>query len=118
MEIEKILHMAHPVMPLITISQLDHAIPVGLIVNEIISNSLKHAFIDTNIGTIGIFLRNGKNSVRLRLADDGIGIAEDFKWEESNTLGIQLIQTLVEQIKGDIRVERDKGTSVEIVFPL
>ena len=97
---------------------LDVAIPCGLIVNEIVSNSLKHGFTDQQNGIIAIFLQNSNNKVKLKLTDDGIGIPDDVLWNESNTLGIQLIQTLVEQIKGDIKVDGSNGTSIEIDFPL
>ena len=97
---------------------LDIAIPCGLIVNEIVSNSLKHAFRESSNGIIAVFLKKLKNRVRLRISDDGIGIRENIFGEESNSLGIQLIQTLIEQIKGEIVIDGKDGTSIEITFPL
>ena len=70
---------------------LDQAIPCGLMVNEIISNSLKHAFPKNGSGIIAINLNCKKNKVKLRLTDDGIGIPQSILKGETNTLGIQLI---------------------------
>lgn len=96
---------------------LDIAIPCGLIVNELISNSLKHAFVGRKQGIIGITLKNNQDKVKLRLSDDGIGIESKIFNKEIGSLGIQLVQTLSEQIKGVISVDNSLGTSVEICFP-
>lgn len=96
---------------------LDIAIPCGLIVNELISNSLKHAFVGRKRGIIAIALKNNQDNVRLRLSDDGIGIETKIFNKEIGSLGIQLVQTLSEQIKGVISVDNSLGTSVEICFP-
>lgn len=96
---------------------LDIAIPCGLIVNELISNSLKHAFVGRKQGIIAITLKNNQDKVRLRLSDDGVGIKSKIFDEEIGSLGIQLVQTLSEQIKGVISVDNSLGTSVEICFP-
>lgn len=97
---------------------LDLAIPCGLIVNEIVSNSLKHAFDEQDRGVIAIALKNGKENVKLRLADDGIGIPPYVIQGKSDTLGFQLIETLVEQIRGGLEIDNSTGTTISISFPL
>lgn len=97
---------------------LDLAIPCGLIVNEIVSNSLKHAFQGRPSGIIAVRLRNNNNSIKLRLTDDGIGIPENTFDKDTGSLGIQLIQTLTEQIRGELSVDGSNGTTIEIKFPL
>jgi len=97
---------------------LDQAIPCGLMVNEIISNSLKHAFPKSSSGIIAISLSRKGKRVRLRLADDGIGIPEKILKGETNTLGIQLIETLVEQIRGELNINIEMGSSFELEFDL
>ncbi len=98
--------------------ELDIAIPCGLIVNEIVSNSLKHAFVERKNGIIAVFLKNSNNKVKLRLTDDGVGMDEKIFDGETNSLGVQLIQTLAEQIKGEVSVDGSNGTTIEITFPL
>jgi PAS domain S-box-containing protein len=97
---------------------LDQAIPCGLMVNEIISNSLKHAFPAHGRGIIAINLRCRKNRVKLRLSDDGIGIPANILRGETNTLGMQLIETLVEQIRGELKIDTEMGSSFELEFDL
>jgi two-component sensor histidine kinase len=97
---------------------LDTAIPCGLIVNEIVSNSLKHGFEESESGIIAVFLKTKKDKVKLRLSDDGKGMPENTFGKETNSLGIQLIQTLVEQIRGELTVDGSNGTTIEITFPL
>ncbi|HAW51448.1 MAG TPA: hypothetical protein DCX54_03825 [Flavobacteriales bacterium] len=97
---------------------LDQAIPCGLMVNEIISNSLKHAFPENGNGIIAITLRKRKNRVKLVLSDDGIGIPANILKGETNTLGMQLIETLVEQIKGELKINTDTGSSFALEFEL
>jgi len=98
------------------ILHLDQAVPCGLIVNEIISNSLKHAFIPNESGIIAVYLEKKGNKIKLKLIDNGIGLPESVLKGESDTLGIQLIQTLTEQLRGDISFKVDEGTSVDLVF--
>jgi len=97
---------------------LDLAIPCGLIVNEIVSNSLKHAFKEGENGIIAVFLRLKDNKVKLRLTDDGMGMAENIFGKETNSLGVQLIQTLVEQIRGELTVDGRNGTTIDVTFPI
>jgi len=87
-------------------------------VNEIISNSLKHAFPDGTSGIIAISLSCDGNKVKLKLSDDGMGIPKKVLEGETNTLGIQLIETLVEQIHGALRIDTEIGSSFNLEFEL
>ena len=97
---------------------INTAIPCGLIVNEIIANSLKHAFPDNRRGKVMIALAStGDGMVRLTVADDGIGIPESKNLDDTATLGLQLITMLVDQLGGTLSVHRKDPTEFEIHFP-
>lgn len=95
---------------------LDASIPCGLIINEIISNSLKYAFPDNRDGIIFVNLRVVKNKVSIEVGDNGIGIPDSVDVKNTQTLGLQLVDTLVEQINGTIKLTRNKGTIFSIEF--
>jgi len=108
---------------------MDIAIPLGIIVNELVSNSLKHAFIGRDSGEIQIKLSRGvkgeiknegskSNNFILTVSDDGIGLPESFDVEYLDTLGFQLITTLIEQLDGELELKRDNGTTFIIRFTL
>lgn len=101
----------------VTTMHIDTLIPLGLIFNEVISNSLQHAFEERENGEISIVLERIENErIRLRLADNGIGMTNDSKWENPETLGLDLIKTLVDQIDGTIEKVTDHGTAFIIEF--
>lgn len=81
---------------------LDQAIPCGLILNELISNSLKHAFSDGSAGRIHITLNAQGQRVEIGIADDGPGLPEGFDQDRDSNLGLQLVHTLIEQLDGHI----------------
>jgi len=81
---------------------LDQAIPCGLILNELISNSLKHAFPDGAAGTIRIGLKTVGEQVEITIADDGPGLPSGFDLERDSNLGLQLVETLMGQLDGTI----------------
>jgi two-component sensor histidine kinase len=95
---------------------LDASIPCGLIINEIISNSLKYAFPDNRDGIIFVTLRVDKNKVKIEVGDNGIGIPENVDIKNTQTLGLQLVDTLVEQLSGTLKLNRSKGTIFSIEF--
>ena len=90
---------------------IDKMIPMGLILNEVISNSFKHAFKKMG-GVITVTLVKNK----LRISDDGSGISNDFAKTDSSSFGIQLIYLLSEQIDADAEIENVKGTVVSLSF--
>lgn len=98
---------------------IDAAIPCGLITNELISNALKHAFPDGRRGTITVeFTQRPGDHAILRVEDDGVGVPADFSFEDSDTLGIQLVYMLAGQLGGSVSVERSPLTSFVLDFPL
>ncbi len=96
---------------------IDRAVPVGLILNELISNSLKHAFPDGRGGRILVnFEGESGGRITIDYSDDGIGIPQDIDFRDTKSLGMELVTTLVEQIEGSIELSRDDGTRFVIGF--
>jgi two-component sensor histidine kinase len=98
---------------------IDKAIPCGLIINELISNSLKHAFNQSSKGVIRIDLtQQGANRLVLIISDDGCGLPEGMDLGRSKSFGLKLVSTLVEQLKGTIDLTREGGTQFKITFDI
>jgi PAS domain S-box-containing protein len=96
---------------------INAAVPCGLLVNELISNCLKHAFPQERRGQIDIsFLHEPDDFVVLTVADNGVGIAENFELTETTSLGLQLVFLLAEQLHGSMTVRRSDPTSFELRF--
>jgi two-component sensor histidine kinase len=96
---------------------INAAIPCGLIVNELISNALKHAFPNGRGGEILIELRRAQaNKFLLIVSDTGIGFPDGLDFRNTATLGMQIITMLVEQLDGQIELARQKGSSFKIMF--
>jgi len=96
---------------------VDTAIPCGLIVNELISNSLKHAFPDDRRGKIRASVETGGDgTVRLVVGDTGAGLPEGLDFRKTESLGLQLVCTLVDQLHGTIRLDRTGGTNYTMEF--
>lgn len=119
---------------------MDTAVPLGIIVNELVSNSLKHAFPSGRKGKIHIKLSREEKSTRnksisnitnnigakssvennihytLVVSDDGLGFPENIDFRSTNSLGLQLVNILVEQLDGSIELESDSGTKFKIRF--
>ncbi|WP_406657817.1 CHASE4 domain-containing protein [Methanolobus sp. ZRKC2] len=94
---------------------IDTSIPIGLIINELVSNSLKHAF-NEGTGEIKVELYPEKDEFILKISDNGIGFPEDMDFRETDSLGLQLVNSLVEQIEGTIELDRNNGTAFKIIF--
>jgi PAS domain S-box-containing protein len=96
---------------------LDKSIPCGLIVNEIVSNSLKYAFPGTRSGRVTVKLDSEADGrIAIILADDGIGLPNDFDIARNQSLGLQLVGMLTQQLGGHLTVERNGGTQFTIRF--
>ena len=96
---------------------INTAIPCGLIVNELISNALKHGFPEGRSGQLDIDLRRvAGDGYVLRVKDDGVGFPEGLDFRKTETLGMQIISTLVEQIDGRVELSRKKGTAFRLEF--
>lgn len=94
-------------------------VPIGLIVNEAVTNCLKYAFPDDRVGTITIrLLRTDPDQATLSISDDGVGLPGSFKPEESTGLGTQLIRMLGDQMGATVKWASGKGTSVSLSIPL
>ena len=96
---------------------LDQAIPCGLILNELISNALKYAFVgDKNGGTLKIVLSEKEENISITIEDNGVGIPDDLDVENTDSLGLQLVFTLIEQLEGTISLNTKTGTKYLITF--
>ncbi|HEY4310795.1 MAG TPA: CHASE3 domain-containing protein [Pirellulales bacterium] len=97
---------------------IDNAVPCGLLVNELLSNCLKHAFADRDHGCIEVELHSAdEREILLSVRDDGVGLPEHVHPETSPTFGMQVIMALVDQLHGSLHVERALGTEFQIRFP-
>ena len=95
---------------------INTAIPCGLIVNELVSNALKHAFPEGRKGEIQVALNTKDNLTQLIVSDDGIGFPEQFNIRNSKTLGLQLINTLADQLHGTLDFSPQDKTVFTISF--
>ncbi|MES2798493.1 MAG: histidine kinase dimerization/phosphoacceptor domain -containing protein [Bacteroidota bacterium] len=95
---------------------LDQAIPCGLIINELITNSLKYAFVDGRNGIIDVELHEVENEIQLKIMDNGVGLPENFDIHKTETLGMQLVSTLVEQLEGKLEIMSEDGIKYLITF--
>jgi len=96
---------------------VDAAIPCGLIVNELISNCLKHAFPAGRKGQVLIDFHLDNDKYNLVVSDNGVGLPKDLDFRNSDTLGLQLVITLTDQIGATIELNGDGGTEFKIMFP-
>ena len=96
---------------------IDKAIPCGLIINELITNILKYAFVGRAGGNIGIECRRGDDGLTLDVSDDGVGLPPGVDIHETETLGLQVVTTLTDQMGGDVRVTNHNGSTFSVVFP-
>ncbi len=92
-------------------------IPCGLIINELLTNSLKHAFPNGRKGEVSVSLRPDDGKITLVVADNGAGFPENVDFRNTESLGFQLVTALVEQVGGTIELDRSKGTRFIISFP-
>jgi PAS domain S-box-containing protein len=96
---------------------INTAIPCGLIVNELVSNALKHAFPEGRSGSLDLDLRRvAGDGYVLRVKDDGVGFPETLDFRKTETLGMQIVSTLVDQINGRLALERQGGTGFTLEF--
>jgi PAS domain S-box-containing protein len=95
---------------------VDKAIPCGLLLNELITNALKHAFKDGRAGTIRVELTRRDDKIRMVVADDGVGLPIDLGARSTSSLGLRLVHTLVRQLRATLEVSTDDGTRFELEF--
>lgn len=97
---------------------IDRAIPCALIVNELVSNAMKHAFPNGRPGEIRVDVRAVDSELQLEVSDDGIGFPPALDFQKVTTLGLQLVASLTEQLGGTEELVRGEGTTFRIRFPI
>jgi two-component sensor histidine kinase/PAS domain-containing protein len=95
---------------------LDQAIPCGLIINELLTNVVKYAFTDRDKGELTIELREINGKIELIFADNGIGLPDYLNIQQTSTLGLQLVTTLINQLDGEFKLSTKRGTKFLIIF--
>ncbi len=96
---------------------IDASIPCGLIINELVSNSLKHAFPDGREGSVTIELSSGADGwITLAVADTGVGFPPGIDFTDMPTLGLQIVNMLVRQLMGEIELRSDNGATCKVRF--
>jgi signal transduction histidine kinase/CheY-like chemotaxis protein len=96
---------------------LARAVPIGLLLNELISNACKHAFPTTTGGELTVTLGQDDGHLTLRVADSGIGLPHQFVERSPTTLGLQLVYMLAKQVGGSVAFHRTDGTTVDVTVP-
>lgn len=97
---------------------IETAVPCGLIINELVTNALKHAFPGEGRGSIRVVLRKiDPSNWMLIVADDGVGLPVDIDMRKTTSLGLELVTLLVKQLAGTLEIKRNGGTSFQITFP-
>jgi two-component sensor histidine kinase len=99
---------------------IDTAIPCGLIINELVTNALKHAFppgLVQKAARIDVRFSSAGQMLMLQVSDNGVGLPADMNWDTLPSLGLQLVHLLIQQLHGSIRVDTRNGTTFEISFP-
>ncbi len=96
---------------------LDLAIPCGMIINELVSNAMEHAFPDVCKGSIRVLFGEEEETYRLEVADDGVGMAEGPQNERSTSLGMRVVMALTRQIRGTLESRHADGTAFVLRFP-
>jgi two-component sensor histidine kinase len=95
---------------------METAVPCGLIISELISNSLKYAFPNGKKGEIHVTLKTKENRFHLTISDNGVGLPDDLDFQNTESLGLQLVNSLTNQLDGKIEVNRKHGTEFKITF--
>ena len=96
---------------------IDTAIPVGLIANELITNSLKYAFPGRDAGEVALELRKAtEGRYTLIVRDNGVGMPKGFSFAKANSLGLRLVRILIQQIRGEIEYSNGTGSEFRIHF--
>lgn len=96
---------------------IETANPCGLLINELVSNAIEHGFSNRDRGNIWISLRHhSTNEVMLMVQDDGVGFKENLDLSNSNSLGLKLVNSLVKQLEGTMKLDKSQGTKITIIF--
>lgn len=97
---------------------IDTIIPLGLVINELISNALKYAFVNKPSGAIDILLKSSNNTLTLSVVDNGKGMPEGFSVDQVSSLGFRLIKAFSDKLKADLKISSSKeGTKISLIIP-
>lgn len=96
---------------------LETAVPCGLLINELITNAFKHAFVNRRLGQVYIrFHQDDQQTLKLTIQDDGIGIPDSIDWQDSPSFGLKLVRILSKQIRAQMQLDTNNGTTFHIAF--
>ena len=95
---------------------IDDAIPCGLIINELLSNAFKYAFVKKKKGTVGISVKVKKENIILAIWDDGAGFPKKVDYKNTESLGLQLVISLAEQLRGRIKLNTKPGEGTKFIL--
>jgi hypothetical protein len=95
---------------------VDTVIPIGLILNELITNCLKYAFVNNGEGTITISLKEENNVLKLSVYDNGVGLPENFDVKNKKSFGYRMIYAFLQKLKGTINIYTENGTKVDVLI--
>ena len=112
------VHLDFDMEPVII--NIETAIPLGLILNELLSNAYRHAFPANDGGTVTVTFKKNKapNLYALTVSDSGKGLPDGFSMDGSKTMGLQIVDILVKQIEARLQIEQGKGTTFTIIFAI
>ena len=97
---------------------IDTIIPLGLVINELISNALKYAFTNKSFGTIDIVLKSVNDTLVLSVSDNGQGLPENFSVDEVSSLGYRLIKAFSDKLKSELDISSsEEGTKISLIIP-
>ncbi|MEO0472300.1 MAG: histidine kinase dimerization/phosphoacceptor domain -containing protein, partial [Bacteroidota bacterium] len=114
-QLDQKVKLVHQIAPISL--DVDILIPLGLILNELISNSLKHAFSQNEAGQIDIVIEQKEEELAVEVRDNGAGLPNGFSMEQSASLGFKLIRSFVQKMAGKLDVSSEDGTSIRMQFP-
>jgi len=93
---------------------IDSAVPLGLLINEILTNAYKHAFTSNAEGVVSVSLLDNEGECILKISDNGKGLPENFESLNQNSMGMELINILAEQLNANLKIEKTNGTTFVI----
>jgi PAS domain S-box-containing protein len=105
------------VTPAAALVPLDTAVPLGIVINELLSNAYKHAFPEDAPGNVSVACSWEDGSLVLCVEDDGVGLRDDFDSASAKTLGLRIVRGLVDQLGGELEFRREHGTKVTVRVP-
>jgi Signal transduction histidine kinase len=95
---------------------INTVVPLGLIVNELVTNSMKYAFPPGESGLIKVELCRANENIVLRVSDNGVGFPANVDYKNTNSLGLQLVNNLIIQIDGELKLDKSQGTTFTLRF--